>query len=51
MREGLYIGTSGWSYPDWKDDFFAGVPRQDWLRHYAGRFNTVEVNATFYGRL
>jgi uncharacterized protein YecE (DUF72 family) len=51
MREGLYIGTSGWSYAGWKDEFFAGFPRRDWLRHYAERFNSVEVNATFYGGL
>jgi uncharacterized protein YecE (DUF72 family) len=51
MREGLYIGTSGWSYAGWKDEFFAGFPRRDWLRHYAERFNAVEVNATFYGGL
>lgn len=51
MGAGLYIGTSGWCYPGWKDDFFAGVPRKDWLRHYAGRFGAVEVNATFYGRV
>lgn len=51
MREALYIGTSGWSYPGWKEAFFAGVPRKDWLRHYAGQFNSVEVNASFYGRL
>ncbi len=51
MREGLYIGTSGWSYDCWRGNFFAGVRRKDWLRHYARQFNAVEVNASFYGRL
>lgn len=51
MRPGLYIGTSGWSYACWRDGFYAGVPRRNWLRHYAGRFNAVEINASFYGSL
>lgn len=44
----LFIGTSGWNYDHWKDGFYAGVKRRDRLRHYAGRFAAVEVNATFY---
>lgn len=44
----LFIGTSGWNYDHWKDRFYAGVKRRDRLRHYAGQFNAVEVNATFY---
>jgi uncharacterized protein YecE (DUF72 family) len=43
-----FIGTSGWNYGDWKDDFYAGVPRKRWLAHYAQHFDAVEVNATFY---
>jgi uncharacterized protein YecE (DUF72 family) len=42
------VGTSGWVYPDWAGRLYAGVPRARWLEHYAGRFPTVEVNATFY---
>lgn len=45
------IGTSGWSYPEWKDGFYAGVPRDRWLEHYASAFNAVEINATFYHTL
>jgi uncharacterized protein YecE (DUF72 family) len=45
---GIYIGTSGWNYDHWKDHFFAGVKRKEWLRYYAEQFNAVEVNATFY---
>jgi uncharacterized protein YecE (DUF72 family) len=44
----LWIGTSGWSYDGWKTAFYAGVPRRQWLRHYAEHFDGVEVNMTFY---
>ncbi len=44
----LFIGTSGWNYKVWKDTFYEGVKQKEWLQHYATRFNTVEVNATFY---
>lgn len=54
----LFIGTSGWNYPGgrgtWNGIFYP--PRQerdkgfDELRFYAERFNTVEVNTTFYGQ-
>lgn len=45
---GLRIGLSGWNYPEWKASFYAGVRRKDWLAHAARRFETLEVNATFY---
>jgi uncharacterized protein YecE (DUF72 family) len=44
----ILIGTSGWNYGPWKDGLYAGVRRQNWLSHYASRFNAVEVNASFY---
>jgi uncharacterized protein YecE (DUF72 family) len=44
----LYVGTSGWDYPHWKESFYAGAPRKDWLRLYATKFGALEVNATFY---
>jgi uncharacterized protein YecE (DUF72 family) len=47
----IYIGTSGWTYEVWRDNFYAGVPRNRWLAHYGSRFNAVEVNASFYHRL
>ena len=51
-REGeLRIGTSGWTYDVWADDFYDDVPRRRWLEHYAQHFNAVEVNATFYHTL
>jgi uncharacterized protein YecE (DUF72 family) len=50
MRGSAFVGTSGWSYPQWRDGFYAGVRRSEWLAHCAGRFTGIEVDATFYGR-
>jgi uncharacterized protein YecE (DUF72 family) len=47
----LHVGTSGWTYDDWRDGFYRGVPRSRWLEHYASVFDAVEVNATFYHAL
>lgn len=44
-----FIGTSGYSYPHWRGLFYPeGLPSREWLRFYAGIFNTVELNVTFY---
>jgi len=46
---GAYVGTSGFSYATWKPGFYpAEAKPRDFLRHYAGRLPTVELNATFY---
>src|SRR5690242_6923340 len=46
---GLYVGTSGWSYPSWRPGFYpAGTKPEDFLRFYAERFRTVELNTTGY---
>jgi uncharacterized protein YecE (DUF72 family) len=43
------IGCSGWNYADWRGPFYPeGLPQRRWLEHYAGVFDTVEVNNTFY---
>ena len=43
------IGCSGWNYDDWRGrEYPPGVPPRRWLAHYARRFDTVEVNSTFY---
>lgn len=42
-----HVGVSGWSFPEWKDTFYAGVPRSRWLEHYSSLLSTVEVNYTF----
>ena len=44
----LFIGTSGWSYDNWRDSFYRGLPRRAWLTHYAARFSAVEINASYY---
>lgn len=46
----MRVGTSGWSYGHWRDGVFypAGMHENEWLRYYATRFRTVEINATFY---
>ncbi|MGZ8237565.1 MAG: DUF72 domain-containing protein [Methylobacter sp.] len=44
----VYLGTSGWSYRHWQERFYIGVKRKDWLKFYAERFSTVEINGTFY---
>src|SRR5689334_9321863 len=46
---GASVGTSGWSYPTWRPGFYpAGTKPEDFLRHYAERFSTVELNTTGY---
>jgi uncharacterized protein YecE (DUF72 family) len=45
----LHVGTSGWSYPSWRPGFYpAGTDPKDFLRLYAERFDTVELNTTGY---
>src|SRR5207248_2217819 len=45
----LRIGTSGWQYRDWRDRFYPQrLAASRWLEYYATRFDTVEVNNTFY---
>jgi uncharacterized protein YecE (DUF72 family) len=47
---GLYVGTSGYSYKEWKGIFYPkDLPVQQMLRFYGERFRTVEINSTFYG--
>jgi uncharacterized protein YecE (DUF72 family) len=42
------IGCSGWNYASWKDEVYDRRPAREWLALYAGLFDTVEVNNTFY---
>jgi uncharacterized protein YecE (DUF72 family) len=43
------VGTSGWAYPTWKPGFYpAGTQSREFLRFYAERFPTVELNTTGY---
>jgi uncharacterized protein YecE (DUF72 family) len=47
-RCSIRVGCSGWNYAAWKDVFYEGKPARLWLQLYAGHFDTVEVNNTFY---
>lgn len=43
------VGTSGWSYGNWRPAFYPrGLPPREWLGFLARRLRTVEVNASFY---
>ena len=43
------VGTSGYNYDEWKGSFYpADLPASRMLAFYAERFDTVEINATFY---
>jgi uncharacterized protein YecE (DUF72 family) len=45
----LLVGTSGFSYAEWKGNFYpAGLPDAEMLKSYAERLPTVEINNTFY---
>jgi uncharacterized protein YecE (DUF72 family) len=45
----LRIGCSGWQYKHWRGEFYPDkLPQPRWLEYYAARFNTVEINSTFY---
>lgn len=45
----VLIGTSGYSYPEWKGNFYPQkMASKDFLHYYAERFPTVEINNTFY---
>jgi uncharacterized protein YecE (DUF72 family) len=46
---GLYVGTSGWSYPTWRGGFYPEKARPaEFLRFYSERFSSVELNTSFY---
>jgi uncharacterized protein YecE (DUF72 family) len=45
----IWIGTSGYNYPEWKGSFYPEkLPAAKMLPYYAERFPTVEINYTFY---
>ena len=48
-RMNFHVGTSGYSYPEWKGNFYpADMKSRGMLPFYAQRFGTVEINNTFY---
>jgi len=45
----LYVGTSGYSYKEWKGSFYPeDLPDKQMLRYYGEQFRSVEINNTFY---
>lgn len=45
----IYVGTSGYSYKEWKGSFYPEkFPAKDMLSYYASRLHAVELNNTFY---
>jgi uncharacterized protein YecE (DUF72 family) len=45
----LFVGTSGWAYPEWRGAFYPPqLPQRRFLEHYADVLSACEVNATFY---
>jgi uncharacterized protein YecE (DUF72 family) len=45
----ILVGTSGYSYKEWKGSFYPEKFKEsEMLRYYAERFRTVEINNTFY---
>jgi uncharacterized protein YecE (DUF72 family) len=45
----LHVGTSGYSYKEWKGSFYPEkLPAKEMLSYYASRLLAVEINNTFY---
>lgn len=45
----IYIGTSGWKYKHWDNTFYPeDLKKADQLIYYQNKFNTVELNNSFY---
>jgi uncharacterized protein YecE (DUF72 family) len=46
---GLWVGTSGYNYPEWRGSFYPEkLATAKMLPYYAERLTTVEINYTFY---
>jgi len=45
----LYVGTSGYSYKEWKGSFYPeDLPASRMLSYYGSQFRSVEINNTFH---
>jgi len=43
------IGCSGFHYKEWKGIFYPeSLPQKEWFKYYTQKFNTLELNVTFY---
>jgi uncharacterized protein YecE (DUF72 family) len=44
-----YIGCSGFHYKEWKEVFYPkGLAQTKWFDYYSSKFDTLEINVTFY---
>ena len=44
------IGIGGWTYPEWRDNFYpAGWPRGRELDYASQRLSAIEINSTYHG--
>jgi uncharacterized protein YecE (DUF72 family) len=49
LTPSAFVGCSGWFYWKWRGLFYPEeLPTNEWFKHYAKRFDTVEINASFY---
>ncbi|MFL6734674.1 MAG: DUF72 domain-containing protein [Sphingomicrobium sp.] len=47
----IRIGIGGWTFPPWRGTFYPEkLPHSRELEYGSGKFRTLEINATFYGR-
>ena len=48
-RKALWIGISGYDYKPWRGSFYPDdIPARRWLAYASERFNSIELNGTFY---
>ncbi len=48
-KASVIVGVSGFSYPGWKGNFYPkDLKNEDFLGYYSQRFNSVEINSSFY---
>jgi len=46
----MLLGTSSFTAAGWQGSFYPiGMRSKDFLSYYAGQFQTVEIDSTFYG--
>jgi uncharacterized protein YecE (DUF72 family) len=48
-HDGLWIGTSGWTYDSWRGPFYPPrLAAKNWLGWYGTQFASAKINASFY---
>jgi len=46
----IHLGTSAWNFDEWRGVFYPEkMMAKEYLRYYSSKFNSVEVNTSFYG--